>query len=98
MWYTICKVKMGECMSKIKKLVLSLSVALTMAIAFVVGAIGLNANKPQNNSVVEECSRPTITESKPTTHTYAPNQVEIVEGGDKIHYEYQYLVLKHNHA
>ena len=84
---------MGECMSKIKKLVLSLSVALTMAIAFIVGVIGLNANKPQNSSVVEKCSRPSVTETKPATYTYAPNQVQIVKGSDQIRYEYQPDVL-----
>ena len=39
-------------MSKIKKLVLGISVALTMAIAFVVGIAGLNHNKPLKNSVL----------------------------------------------
>ena len=81
-------------MSKIKKLVLGLSVALTMAIAFVVGLIGVNqtsnqtvgggtsSTKPSNNLEFE------IEETKPTTITHAPNEIKVVEGGDTINYSY----------
>ena len=75
-------------MSKIKKLILGLSVALTMAIAFVVGAIGLNHNKPITNSQISS-EVETGKVQKPTSYTYAPNQVEIVKGGDTLNFVYQ---------
>ncbi len=79
-------------MSKIKKLVLSLSVVVTMAIAFVVGLVGLNGKNPSPNnptpSAPSQSVKPNII--KPTTHTYKPGEVEIVKcaRGDEISYYY----------
>ena len=75
-------------MSKIKKIVLGLSVALTMAIAFVVGLVGLNQTKPVANSDINGEVQ-TSKVQKPTSYTYAPNQVEVVKGGDTLRFEYQ---------
>ena len=79
-----------------KKIVLSLSVALTMAIAFVIGLVGLN-NKPVNtNSPINKAETNQIATNKPTTYTYNPGEFEIVEGGGTINYSYQPDTITNN--
>ena len=76
-------------MSIAKKIVLGLSVALTMAIAFVVGLVGLNPNKAVSGSVVEQSSTTKDVQAKPISYTYQPNQVQVVSGSDTLRFEYQ---------
>lgn len=79
-------------MSFVKKLTLSLSVIVTMAIAFVVGIV-INV-KPNNAGVVvngdansTSIEKPLVSE-KPTTYTYAPNEIVIKKGASDLKYTY----------
>ena len=85
-------------MSKIKKLVLGLSVVVTMAIAFVIGLLGV---KPTTNSQLSTSStdathstiindnKQSVTKvEKPLTYTYLPGEVIVREGDDRINYNY----------
>ena len=83
-------------MNKIKKLVLSLSVVLAMAIAFVVGLVGLNHNKSVNNSnvkQVEDVGSEIKSPTKPArpvrkTLTFSEGEVSIQGGSGDINFEY----------
>ncbi len=72
-------------MTKMKKLMLSLTIAFTMAIAFVVGFVGLK-DKGYTNTPAQEMGEV----SKPTTRTYLPGEVEFVQcaQGQGINYSY----------
>ena len=79
-------------MSKIKKLILGLSVAVTMAIAFVVGFAGLNQPKATNNTPsAPDCElvTPGLKQDKPATYNHAPNTITVKKGGDTINYSYR---------
>ena len=83
-------------MNKVKKLILSLGVAVSMAIAFVVGLVGINQGKSSkvlgnNVNGEQEYVAPKVEfeQSKPATITHAPNEIKVQKGGDDINYSYQ---------
>ena len=83
-------------MNKVKKLILGLGVAVSMAIAFVVGLVGINQDKPSkimgnNFNGEQEYVAPKVEfeQSKPATITHAPNEIKVQKGGDSINYSYQ---------
>ena len=84
-------------MNKIKKLVLSLSVAITMAIAFVVGLVGLNQDKPlknntspQNVNAINQDVQTSQNLARPVkkTLTFKEGDLEIRAGGNNIDFSY----------
>ena len=74
-----------------KKLILSLSVAVVMAMATIFGMMGLHTprqNVQKEAGTNQETTTPAVTR-KPKTYTYNANDVKIVKGGDVINYKYQ---------
>ncbi|MBQ7797967.1 MAG: leucine-rich repeat protein [Clostridia bacterium] len=86
-------------MSKIKKLVYSLSVAVTMAISFVIGVLGNENSKPSvindvpinttiSTSTVTNTSY-TYTPIKPQKFSFRQDEVSIQQGSIEINFDYQ---------
>ena len=79
-------------MSKIKKVILSISIALTMLGALIFG-LCLNVNQPLKTSSFSSddnvCeSVDTSTQAKPQHYTYNPNELTIQDGTNQIDYCY----------
>ena len=85
-------VSFGGCvMAKFKKMILGLSIVVTMVIAFVVGFAGLNQTKATNNTPNTldcELTVPSTSQNKPATYNHAPNTINVKKGGDIINYFY----------
>ncbi len=88
-----------------KKIILSLTIVFTMAIAFVIGCIGNNtskaggyiapsnsADKSQNEVVVNKPAQ------KPASYTFKPGEVVVQKGGNTINYNYSPSVNQHEEA
>lgn len=76
-------------MSKSKKIVLSLCIAFTTLIAFVIGVICFNHNNKESNvpPAVNDNSNQGET-IKPTTYTFDAGKVQVVNGPDDINFSY----------
>ncbi len=72
-------------MSKIKKLILTLGVAFSMAIAFVVGAVVLKQDKSKPS---DETPIATYIPVKHATYQFEVNEVEMCSGTKNINYSY----------
>ena len=82
-------VKRGMSMSIRKKIILGVSVAFAMLVAFAIGLININKDHsippqiPTNKGQVVD-----IDNEKPTTYTYLPGEVVVKNGDDVINYNY----------
>ena len=79
-------------MTKVKKLVLGVSVALSMLVALVVGFV-CNFGSPTSKNVASNTTISGDTEVsqevvKPTTYTYLPGEVLFKRGGSTLNYNY----------
>ena len=72
-------------MKLVKKLVLSFSIVLTMAVAFVIGYIG---NKSVNNSIVVDSAPIQTSKNDETIYHYSAGEVRFQRGTDVINYNY----------
>ncbi len=73
-------------MSKLKKLLLSSVIAVTMAIAFVVGIVGLNKDNVTNKTKLTQVAYSDMFEVK--QYSYDNNEVLMCKGKDNIKYSY----------
>lgn len=83
-------------MKLVKKLILSLSIVVTMCIAFVIGCVGHCSSAPKSqmgggaiNNTESSTKIETPTKvKKPTTYTYAPNEIKVRKGENTLNYTY----------
>ncbi|MBQ7797927.1 MAG: hypothetical protein IJ371_02260, partial [Clostridia bacterium] len=67
-------------MTRVKKIILGLSIVFVMAIAFVIGCVGNSSNKP----VVAENVEP----KQLTTYNFEENEVKVKRGSSNLKYSY----------
>lgn len=76
-------------MNKLKKIVLSVSIVVTMLMAFVMG-LASNSNNIKVGKVIATTGEEVVTPKaeKPKTHTYQPGEIRVEDGTDTINFSY----------